>query len=107
MTTLAKLLLDFALRIGKAIVRRLAKWTVRRVVTWMRKRIAVFRERWERADTTRRRKWLAGRIARWSHAANWIEAKALATLREAACEVRKLPAFRKAPEWATHELRCA
>lgn len=103
MSTLVTALIELAARIAKAIVRRLARWTVKRVVVWMRGRVEVFRERLAEADNERRRMWLRGRINRWTQAANWIEARALQTLREAAREACKLPAFRKLPEWASCE----
>ena len=103
MNPLVEALIDIAMRIAKAIVRRLARWTVKRVVAWMRGRVEVFRERLGRADTERRRLWLRGRINRWTQAANWIEARALETLREAAREACKLKVFRKLPEVAACE----
>jgi hypothetical protein len=103
MNPLVTALLDLAVRIGKAIARRLARWTVRRVVAWMRERIEVFRDRLGEATRERRKLWLRGRINRWTQAANWIEARALKALGEAARQVCKLPAFRNLPQWAACE----
>lgn len=106
MNALVSALLDLAIRIGRAIVRRLARWAVKRVVVWMRKRVGVFKDRWHRAriegDAWRER-WNLGRIERWTKAADWIEERALQTLGEAARKVCTLPAFRKLPEVASCE----
>jgi hypothetical protein len=106
MNTLVSALIDIAVRIGKAIVRRLAKWALDRVVGWMWRKIAGFKRGWLAArieDNKRRMRWLAGRISRWSKAAEWVEKRALKTLREAAQEACKLPAFAKLPEVARCE----
>lgn len=107
MTTLVALVIDLAIQIGKAIVRRLAKWTLKRLVTWMRKRVGIFKDRWNHArieGNQRRMRWLMGRIERWTHAADWLEQNAMETLREAAREACELDAFRRLPERASCEL---
>ena len=103
MTTLAASLLDLAVRIGRWLVKRLAKWAISHVVGYMKGKVEDFRRRIARAKTVRRRKWLRGRIARWTKAADWIERNAMAKLEDAAHEVCKLPAFRKLPEVASCE----
>lgn len=106
MNPLVTALLDFAMRIGKAIARRLARWTVKRVVAWMRKRVIAFKGRAESArieGDAWRVQWNAGRSVRWTKAADWIEERALKALGEAAKQVCKLSAFRKLPEWASCE----
>ena len=106
MNTLVLALIDIAIRITKWIVRNLARWTLRRVVSWMRKRVVKFKERWQRAyleNNERRVKWLAGRIERWTKAADWIEERALQGLREAAKKACELPAFQKLPDYASCE----
>jgi hypothetical protein len=106
MSTFVLALLDIAMRITKWIVRRLAKWAVTRVVTWMRSKVRTFKDRWSRAriegDAWRVR-WNEGRIGRWTKAADWIEARALKALGEAARTVCKLPAFKKLPDYASCE----
>lgn len=106
MSTLALALIELATRITKWIVRNLARWALRKVVTWMRRKVRTFKDRWQAAyleDNTRRMKWLAGRSARWTKAADWLEANALQQLREAAKHVCTLPAFGELPEYASCE----
>lgn len=106
MATWVAALIDIAIRIGKAIVRKLARMAAKAVVRWMRKRVIVFKERWERArveGNERRMAWLLGRIERWTHAADWIEANALAKLREAAQAACADGVFAGLPERASCE----
>jgi hypothetical protein len=103
MTTLAKGLIDIAIRIGKWLVRRLAKWLKVHVVGYMRGKIEDFRRRLARAKTDRRRAWLKGRISRWTKAANWLDKQSGVFFNKEAAEVCKLPAFAKLPEVAKCE----
>lgn len=103
MNPLVTALLDLAVRIGRWLVKRLAKWAISHVVGYMKGKVEDFRRRLARAKAVRRRKWLRGRIARWTKAADWIERNALARLGDAAHEVCKLPVFRKLPEVASCE----
>lgn len=103
MNTLVAGLIDIAIRLGRWIVRRLAKWALSHVVGYMLGKVDDMKRRIARAKTDRRRKWLRGRVARWTKAAKWIEANALKKLGEAAKEACKLPAFAKLPEVARCE----
>lgn len=103
MTTLVSGLIDIAIRLGRWVVRRLARWAVDHVVGYMLGKIDDFQRRLAKAKTERRKKWLRGRVRRWTRAAAWIQSRALEKLKDAAGEACKLPAFAKLPEVARCE----
>ncbi len=65
----------------RGFLTRIGRWLLDVVITdgrrglaaYMRQRIRVFSIRRRRAQHARRKKWLTGRIARWRHAATWLE----------------------------------
>lgn len=71
-TALAKGLLEWARKIGKWIITRLAKHLADRVAAYMLLKVEDFERRLAKARTPRRRRWLSGRIERWTAAARWL-----------------------------------
>lgn len=103
MTAIAKMLLDIAVRIGKWLIRRLGKWLRQRVIGYMLGKVDDFKRRLARAKTARRKRWLRGRIDRWTRAVRWIERQLHTVLHDAAKSVCKLPEFKRLPEVARCE----
>lgn len=103
MTTLVAGLIDLAVRIGKWLVKQLARWAKAHVVGYMMGKVEDFKRRIMRAKTSRRRKWLRGRVSRWTKAIAWINEQSGVFFRDAAKDACKLPAFAKLPEVARCE----
>lgn len=63
-----------------SLARRIGKWLLRRVITrgavrlghYLIEHCEVFRNRLARAKTERRKRWLKGRISRWTKSGNWL-----------------------------------
>lgn len=80
-TALKNGLLDWARKIGRWIITRLAKHFADRLAAYMLLKVEDFERRLAKARTPRRKLRLAGRIARWTAAAKWLirNGRALAT----------------------------
>jgi hypothetical protein len=72
MTTIAAELIGIARRIGRWVLERLLKVAGRRLGFYMLERTEVFAKRLKRAKTERRKKWLRGRIRRWTKAGEFL-----------------------------------
>lgn len=58
--------------IGRWIIRRVRRNGAQRIAWYMAERVEVFRGRLKRARSSRRKRWLRGRIRRWQHAYRWL-----------------------------------
>ena len=58
--------------IGRWLLRHLVERGVARLVGYLDGKIGDFKRRRARARTQRRKRWLTGRIRRWSAAMNWL-----------------------------------
>lgn len=59
--------------IGRWVLDRIVRSTVLAVVWYMRGKVEDFKRRLARARSDRRKRWLRGRIRRWTRAAGWLE----------------------------------
>lgn len=69
-------LIRFARKIGRWILRKLLEIGALWLEGYLVGKISDFRRRLARAKTERRKKWLRGRIRRWSAAYDWIDLNA-------------------------------
>lgn len=80
----------------KAIGRWILSFARRRgiplLLGYMAGKIEDFERRWKRARTDRRRRWLRGRIRRWTNAANWLHDHGVALHEEALEQFDRLAA---------------
>lgn len=75
MSTIAKRLLDFARRIGRWLLERLARRGAVKVIGYLLGKVDDFERRKAGAakrGNLRRVSWLTGRISRWKAAAAWL-----------------------------------
>lgn len=66
-------LIAWAKKIGRWLIERLAKTAVVHLIGYIRGKIDDFSRRRARAKTERRKRWLLGRMRRWTAAANWLQ----------------------------------
>ncbi len=103
MNTWVTALIDIAVRIGKWLVKRIAYWARDHVVGYMKGKIEDFKRRRANAKSARRKRWLSGRITRWTRAAQWIQMAALQHLAHEAQRVCELDDFKRLPNVARCE----
>lgn len=86
--------------IGRWVLDDLVSYGVDALIGYMRVRIGVFGKRRARAKRDRRKRWLAGRIKRWTTAMRWLEKRRDALTRKTVRLVREgaREAVRRIPE---------
>ncbi len=91
--------------IGKWILGVARRRGVPILVGYMLERVEVFKGRLGRAKTTRRKRWLRGRIRRWTKAARWLTTNARAMHTQALAKFEELAA--RLPERSPMERQAA
>lgn len=71
-TAIRKGLLEWARKIGRWLIERLGRTIADRLAAYMLEKVEDFKRRRARARTLRRKRWLDGRIMRWTAAARWL-----------------------------------
>lgn len=82
----------------RRILKAIGRWIIRRVIRkgahvigyYMAERIEVFRARLKRARSSRRKRWLRGRIKRWSTAVRWLHRNARRINSATACALEAM-----------------
>jgi hypothetical protein len=105
MSTLVLALIDLAVQLGRWILERLAKRGFSKLIGYMDGKIDDFARRLARARTNRRKRWLRGRIDRWTRAMAWLEANSSKAAKRTIDEVCKLPEVQRLPLKSACEVR--
>lgn len=72
LAALWKIFRGFLVAIGRWLLTFARRHGLTRLVGYMLGKVDDFGRRWKRAKTDRRRRWLRGRIRRWTRAAAWL-----------------------------------
>lgn len=97
MSTLVTALIELAVRIGRWVLERLAKRGFGRLIGYMEGKVDDFERRLARSKSARRKRWLRGRIDRWTCAVAWLEAHSSKVAGKVVREVCRLPEVQKLP----------
>lgn len=73
MRDIRKTLLHYARQLGRWLLVRYLDYGRQKLVHYMEGRVDVFRARLERARSDRRKRWLRGRIRRWTKVTLWLQ----------------------------------
>jgi hypothetical protein len=105
MSTLVTRLIELAIQIGRWILEHAAKKGLARLIGYMDGKVDEFGRRLKRARTARRKRWLSGRIERWTAAVKWMIANGPRLGAEALAAVCKLPEVQRLPIVAACEAK--